>query len=77
MDRLLLEEKRIPYTVRKTPLNSYKVGEKPSDFVARVPNGLVPDLTLDMDTPHELTMAPKEYNRVAQTLTSGHPARLL
>lgn len=42
---LLLEEKRIPYRIEKINMRSY--GDKPSDFLRRVPGGLLPALELD------------------------------
>ncbi|KAG1673093.1 hypothetical protein FOA52_013163 [Chlamydomonas sp. UWO 241] len=37
---LQLEEKRIPYTIEKVNMRCY--GDKPSSFMAKVPNGLLP-----------------------------------
>lgn len=42
---LLLEEKRIPYAVRKVPLNAY--GDKPAWFTRIVDGGKLPALELD------------------------------
>ena len=60
--QLMLEEKQIPYVTRKVPLNSYiySIGEKPPEFLRRVPNGLVPDLTLDYGTKTERTICPPD-----------------
>lgn len=41
----MLEEKRIPYRVEKINMRSY--GEKPSWFLAQVPSGLLPAISLD------------------------------
>jgi glutathione S-transferase len=58
--QLLLEEKRVPYTTKKVPLRSYMHKDKPVDFLQRVDNGLVPDLTLDYGEPSERTICPPE-----------------
>lgn len=42
---LLLEEKEIPYRLEKINMRSY--GDKPADFLRRVPNGLLPALEID------------------------------
>lgn len=42
---LQLEEKRIPYEVRKINMRCY--GPKPADFLAKVPSGLLPVLEVD------------------------------
>jgi glutathione S-transferase len=42
---ILLEEKRIPYKVQKINMRSY--GDKPAEFLRRVPNGLLPAIELD------------------------------
>jgi glutathione S-transferase len=42
---LMLEEKRIPYRVKKVPLNAY--GDKPSWFTRKVDGGKLPALELD------------------------------
>ena len=42
---LQLEEKRIPYEVRKINMRCY--GDKPADFLAKVPSGLLPVIELD------------------------------
>jgi len=44
-----LEEKQIPYCVRKVGLDSYRIGDKPADFVRVVPDGVVPALTVRGD----------------------------
>lgn len=41
----MLEEKRIPYRVEKINMRSY--GEKPSWYLAQVPSGLLPAISLD------------------------------
>ena len=40
-----MEEKRIPYKVQKINMRSY--GDKPSEFLRKVPNGLLPAIELD------------------------------
>mmetsp|Transcript_10749 Transcript_10749/g.18090 ORF Transcript_10749/g.18090 Transcript_10749/m.18090 type:complete len:420 (+) Transcript_10749:34-1293(+) len=42
---ILLEEKQIPYRVKKINMRSY--GDKPADFLRMVPNGLLPAIQLD------------------------------
>ncbi|CAN0217644.1 unnamed protein product [Ectocarpus sp. 12 AP-2014] len=42
---LMLEEKRIPYRVEKINMRSY--GDKPSSYLAKVPSGLLPAISLD------------------------------
>jgi len=42
---LVLEEKRIPYEVRKINMRCY--GGKPAEFLAKVPSGLLPVLEMD------------------------------
>jgi glutathione S-transferase len=42
---ILLEEKKIPYRVEKINMRSY--GDKPSEFLRKVPNGLLPAIELD------------------------------
>jgi glutathione S-transferase len=42
---LQLEEKRIPYEIRKINMRCY--GPKPADFMAKVPSGLLPVLEVD------------------------------
>lgn len=42
---MMLEEKRIPYRVEKINMRSY--GEKPSWYLAKVPSGLLPAISLD------------------------------
>ncbi len=42
---LLLEEKRIPFRVRKINMRSY--GDKPADFLQKVPSGLLPAVEID------------------------------
>lgn len=42
---LQLEEKRIPYTVEKINMRCY--GDKPAEFLAKVPSGLLPVLEVD------------------------------
>lgn len=41
----MLEEKRIPYRVEKINMRSY--GEKPASYLAKVPSGLLPAISLD------------------------------
>lgn len=41
----MLEEKRIPYRVEKINMRSY--GEKPAWYLAKVPSGLLPAISLD------------------------------
>lgn len=42
---MMLEEKRIPYRVEKINMRSY--GEKPASYLAKVPSGLLPAISLD------------------------------
>lgn len=42
---LLLEEKQVPYKVVKINMRSY--GDKPPEYLRKVPNGLLPALELD------------------------------
>lgn len=42
---ILLEEKKIPYRVGKINMRSY--GDKPRDFLMKVPNGLLPAIEID------------------------------
>ena len=42
---LQLEEKRIPYVVEKINMRCY--GDKPAEFLAKVPSGLLPVLEVD------------------------------
>lgn len=42
---MMLEEKRIPYTVEKVNMRCY--GDKSESFLAKVPGGLLPVLELD------------------------------
>jgi glutathione S-transferase len=42
---LLLEEKRVPYKITKINMRSY--GDKPADYLRKVPNGLLPALEID------------------------------
>ena len=42
---LLLEEKEIPYRLEKINMRSY--GDKPAEFLRRVPNGLLPAIEID------------------------------
>ncbi|CAJ1341001.1 unnamed protein product [Effrenium voratum] len=42
---LLLEEKQVDYEVEKVPMRSY--GDKPKEFLALVPRGLLPAMELD------------------------------
>ena len=42
---ILLEEKRIPYRVSKINMRSY--GDKPREFLSKVPNGLLPAIEID------------------------------
>lgn len=42
---MMLEEKRIPYRVEKINMRSY--GEKPAWYLAKVPSGLLPAISLD------------------------------
>lgn len=42
---MLLEEKRIPYRVGKINMRSY--GDKPREFLSKVPNGLLPAIEID------------------------------
>lgn len=42
---LQLEEKRVPYEIRKINMRCY--GPKPADFLAKVPSGLLPVLEID------------------------------
>jgi glutathione S-transferase len=42
---MMLEEKRIPYTVSKINMRCY--GDKPAEFLAKVPAGLLPVIELD------------------------------
>ena len=42
---ILLEEKKIPYRVKKINMRSY--GDKPAEFLRMVPNGLLPAIILD------------------------------
>lgn len=42
---LLLEEKRVPYKVVKINMRSY--GDKPPEYLRKVPNGLLPALEID------------------------------
>jgi glutathione S-transferase len=42
---LLLEEKRIPYTIEKINMRCY--GDKPDSFMRKVPRGLLPVMELD------------------------------
>jgi glutathione S-transferase len=41
----MLEEKRIPYRMKKVNMRCY--GDKPPDFLAKVPSGLLPVIELD------------------------------
>lgn len=41
----MLEEKQIPYRVEKINMRSY--GDKPSSYLAKVPSGLLPAISLD------------------------------
>ena len=58
--QLFLEEKKISYVTRKVPLKSYMYYDKPQDFLKRVPNGLVPDLTLEYGSTAEQTFCPPD-----------------
>jgi glutathione S-transferase len=42
---LLLEEKQVPYKVTKINMRSY--GDKPAEYLRKVPNGLLPALEID------------------------------
>ena len=42
---ILLEEKKIPYRVEKINMRSY--GDKPAEFLRKVPNGLLPAISID------------------------------
>ena len=42
---IMLEEKKIPYRIEKINMRSY--GDKPREFLAKVPNGLLPAIELD------------------------------
>lgn len=42
---ILLEEKKIPYTVEKIAMRSY--GDKPQSYLKLVPNGLLPAINID------------------------------
>jgi glutathione S-transferase len=42
---LLLEEKQIPYRMEKINMRSY--GDKPQEFLQKVPSGLLPVVELD------------------------------
>ena len=42
---ILLEEKKIPYKIEKINMRSY--GDKPIEFLRKVPNGLLPAIILD------------------------------
>ena len=42
---ILLEEKKIPYRISKINMRSY--GDKPRDFLMKVPNGLLPAIEID------------------------------
>lgn len=42
---ILLEEKKVPYRVEKINMRSY--GDKPAEFLRKVPNGLLPAIELD------------------------------
>lgn len=42
---LLLEEKRVPYRIEKINMRSY--GDKPAEYLRKVPNGLLPAMEID------------------------------
>mmetsp|Transcript_17613 Transcript_17613/g.55618 ORF Transcript_17613/g.55618 Transcript_17613/m.55618 type:complete len:331 (-) Transcript_17613:58-1050(-) len=42
---LLLEEKQVPYKITKINMRSY--GDKPAEYLRKVPNGLLPALEID------------------------------
>ena len=42
---IMLEEKKIPHRIEKINMRSY--GDKPREFLAKVPNGLLPAIELD------------------------------
>ena len=63
---MLLEEKRIPYTVEKINMRCY--GDKPPSFLAKVPAGLLPVLELD-------GRVIAESARIMELLEQEFPAR--
>lgn len=66
---LLIEEKRVPVNVEMVPMRSY--GDKPREFLAMVPNGLLPALTVETDDGRTQTIT--ESQVIMELLDRWHP----
>ena len=69
---LLLEEKRIPYKLSKINMRSY--GDKPPEFLRKVPSGLLPVLELDGQFITESLVIMQVLD---DTFADGHPNRMI
>lgn len=66
---LLVEEKRIPINIETVPMRSY--GDKPPAFLRRVPNGLLPAISIEAHDGRSETVT--ESQVIMELLDKWHP----
>ena len=69
---LLIEEKQVPIKISLVPMRSY--GDKPREFLNKVPNGLLPAITVERGNGNEQTIT--ESQVIMELLDQWHSAEL-